>query len=97
MSFKYDLYKNFSQKTKQIKPHQILAIYRGEEEKELSVKVEVPVELWIPVRSFCLKKWSKAKYNSHFRKLIIEESIEDSIKRLRKKYFIFLSLFKNFF
>jgi protein Tex len=42
----YELYYDFDYRVDKIKPHQVLALNRGEEEKILRVKVEVPERDW---------------------------------------------------
>ncbi|MGM0556010.1 MAG: Tex family protein [Myxococcota bacterium] len=73
----FELYLGFSTPLKKAKPHQVLAIRRGENEKALSAGVEVderPLLDWISSRK------NKASRNPN-RKLV-DEAIEDGYKRL---------------
>ena len=73
----YDMYYDYEEKVKYIKPHRILALNRGENEDVLSVSIEYDKER---VLSFLEKKLIK-NYKS-FVVDIVKESIEDSYKRL---------------
>lgn len=78
------MYKGFSQTVKYIKAYQILAINRGEVEGELSSKIKIGADQWVQLKSFCQKKWLGNGRNYELRQIIITDSINDAIKRLRK-------------
>lgn len=73
----YEMYYDFNEPLRSLPSHRILAINRGEKEEYLKVKVEKPDE---KVIDFIEKDIIKDK-NNQFGK-ILEESIEDSYKRL---------------
>ncbi|WP_163195703.1 Tex family protein [Clostridium thermarum] len=72
----YEMYYNYSEAVRNIPPHRILAINRGEKEKVLSVKITIDEnKLNQYLRSQCLK-------GNNITDPYIEESIKDSLKRL---------------
>jgi uncharacterized protein len=73
----YEMYYNYEEKVKFIKPHRILALNRGEKEKVLTVSIKVDNE---PIIDF-LKKKLIGKKESFVNDIVIE-AIEDSYKRL---------------
>ena len=73
----YEMYYDFNESLRSLPSHRILAINRGEKEEYLKVKVEKPDE---KVIDFIEKDIIKDK-NNQFGK-ILEDSIEDSYKRL---------------
>ncbi|MCC7553325.1 MAG: RNA-binding transcriptional accessory protein [Methanobacteriaceae archaeon] len=82
----YELYYNYEEKLSKIPPHRILAINRGESEKILSGKIDLEKDdILIYLKRHVLKNKSKipekVEYNPYTTP-IIEESIEDSYKRL---------------
>ena len=73
----YEMYYDFNESLRSLPSHRILAINRGEKEEYLKVKVEKPDE---KVIDFIEKDIIKDKNNQCGK--ILEESIEDSYKRL---------------
>ncbi len=73
----YDMYYDYEEKIKYIKPHRILAINRGESEGVLSVSIEYDKER---VLNFLEKRI--IKNDKSFVVNIVKEAIEDSYKRL---------------
>ena len=73
----YDMYYDYEERIKYIKPHRILALNRGESEGVLSVSIEYDKERVI---SFLEKRIIKNEKS--FVVDIIKEAIEDSYKRL---------------
>ena len=73
----YDMYYNYSEAVKYIKPHRILAVNRGEAEKVLNVNIEVNKD---EVISYLEKKIIKNEKS--FVVGIVKEAIADSYKRL---------------
>ncbi len=72
----YEMYYEFSEAVKHIKPHRVLAINRGENEKILSVNIEVNNdEILSYLESKIIKKDSPVKP-------IVIDAIKDSYKRL---------------
>lgn len=74
----YEMYYDFSESVKHIKPHRVLAINRGENEKILSVSIDVNDEdILSYLESKLIKKESPVK-------LYVIDAIKDSYKRLIK-------------
>lgn len=73
----YEMYYSYQEPIKYIKPHRILALNRGENEKVLSVSVDVDKEKII---SYLEKKF--IKNDKSFVVDIVKEAILDSYKRL---------------
>ena len=72
----YEMYYNFTEPVKHIKPHRVLAINRGENEKILSVNIEVNnEEILSYLESKIIKKDSPVKP-------YVIDAIKDSYKRL---------------
>lgn len=79
---KYQNYFDFSMNVKYIKPHQILAINRGENQKELSVKLLVPDFVQDRLVSYCLRTWLSKGIQYPLRSLLLTDSAKDSYTRL---------------
>ena len=73
----YEMYYDYSEAIKYIKPHRILAINRGEKEKILTVSIDVDKE---GILDFLEKKI--IKNSASFVVESVREAIEDSYKRL---------------
>ena len=73
----YEMYYDYSELVKKIKPHRILAINRGENEKVLTVNIDVNKD---EIISYLRNKI--IKNNNSFVCEIVNESILDSYKRL---------------
>jgi len=73
----YDMYYDYEEKVKYIKPHRILALNRGENENILSVSIEYDKER---VLSYLEKRL--IKNDKSFVVDIVKDAIEDSYKRL---------------
>ena len=74
----YEMYYDFSENVKHIKPHRVLAINRGENEKILSVSIDVNDEdILSYLESKLIKKESPVKE-------YVVDAIKDSYKRLIK-------------
>ncbi|XP_014262208.1 S1 RNA-binding domain-containing protein 1 [Cimex lectularius] len=73
---KFENYYEFSNYYKFVKPHQILAINRGEKRKQLSVRLTVPDSFNRSVENFLRKKWSIRGTQYPYRTKIIELSIK---------------------
>ncbi|XP_049963184.1 S1 RNA-binding domain-containing protein 1 [Schistocerca serialis cubense] len=79
---KFENYYNFSANVKFIKPHQVLAIFRGENLKALSVKLNFPKFAFDRIFSFCHRRWlSKGKFYE-FRSTLFQQSCQDAYSRL---------------
>lgn len=72
----YKIYYDYKEKVKDIVSHRVLAINRGEKEKELGVKLDFEIE---PIYTH-MKEEYITNLNSHI--VEIEQAIEDSFKRL---------------
>ena len=73
----YEMYYSYQEPVKYIKPHRILALYRGENEKVLSVSIDIDKE---GVLSYLEKKL--IKNDKSFVVDTVKEAILDSYKRL---------------
>jgi len=73
----YALYYQFTQRMKQLQPHQILAINRGERENILKVSVSIPDRDWLaPIHQEFPTKQQSVFFET------LKAAIEDSAKRL---------------
>ncbi len=73
----YEMYYEFEEAVKKIAGHRILAINRGEKEKFLSVKINVPED---DIVSYLIQK--NIKHTNPEADEIISEAVKDSYKRL---------------
>jgi protein Tex len=73
----YEMYYDYSEPVKHMKPHRILAINRAEKEKVISVKIDLDKET---MTSYLEKKMIKNQ--SSPAAPLIKEAIEDALKRL---------------
>ncbi|XP_050310798.1 uncharacterized protein YdcI [Anthonomus grandis grandis] len=67
---KFEHYFEFDQRVDWLKPHQVMAINRGEALKVLSVKLDVPDDFQQRFVTFCRKKWAPKSDQSERDKLI---------------------------
>ncbi|XP_074650516.1 S1 RNA-binding domain-containing protein 1-like isoform X2 [Tubulanus polymorphus] len=74
---KYQQYFDFSCNLKQIKPHQVLALNRGENKKVLTVKINIPRQIKDELSNLVKRKWHHVDRNS-----IVRDSVEDAYKRI---------------
>lgn len=73
----YEIYYEFRQSLTSLKPHQVLAINRGEKEEFLKVKIEVPADLALAaVRPLVIKN------PEAITAVALEEALEDAYERL---------------
>ncbi len=73
----YEMYYKYQESIKQIKPHRILALNRGEKEKVLNVSIEVDNKAILSdIEKVVIKDPNSFVYN------IVKEAIEDAYKRL---------------
>nr|WP_263315110.1 Tex family protein [Mammaliicoccus sp. Marseille-Q6498] len=72
----FEMYYAYDEPIRKIVPHRVLAINRGESEGVLKVSFSIDVEN--------LRNYLKVQYikNNHIHEKLIEEAIEDSLKRL---------------
>ena len=73
----YEMYYDYSERVKYIKPHRILALNRGEKEKVLSVSIDYEIDR---VLNFLNKR--VIKNEKSFVTDIVKDAIEDAYKRL---------------
>ena len=73
----YDMYYDYQERIKYIKPHRILALNRGEKEKVLSVSIDYEVDRVINYLNKHI-----IKHNNSFVVDIVKDAIMDSYKRL---------------
>ncbi|XP_076640501.1 S1 RNA-binding domain-containing protein 1 [Colletes latitarsis] len=73
---KYEIYYNFIGTNKTIRPHQILAINRGEAQKILSVKIILPDFLEKAFKTHCCKQYREAMASSKFHVIMMNDSID---------------------
>ncbi len=76
----YEMYYNYSERIKDIKPHRVLAINRAENEKVITVNIDINVD---EIYNFLESKLIKNK--SSFVCDIVSNAIKDSYKRLISK------------
>ncbi len=74
----YEMYYNYREPCRKVQPHRILAMNRGEREKVLNVKIEVPETKAFPMTQAFYNQ-NKLTANA---KLQLDEAIKDSWKRL---------------
>ncbi|XP_078050412.1 S1 RNA-binding domain-containing protein 1 [Augochlora pura] len=72
---KYEMYYDFNANTRTIKPHQILAIYRAEAQKIITVKFILPDFFPNAFKSFCCKQYRDAMQASKCHSNIMHEGI----------------------
>ena len=73
----YDMYYEYSEPIKQVKPHRVLALNRGEKEKILNVNIEINKKTILDYLESCIIK----NKNSYVVETVID-AISDSYKRL---------------
>ncbi|XP_068979477.1 S1 RNA-binding domain-containing protein 1 [Bombus flavifrons] len=81
---KYETYYDFSANTKYIKPHQILAINRGEAQKFLNVKMTIPDFFENGFKAHCYKQYNAAVTASKLHSKLINDSINYAYTKLIK-------------
>lgn len=80
---KFENYFNFKQSIRSIRPHQVLAINRGETLKVLTVKIEIPQVVHDRFTSFGERRWLRANpQNPAAGVKVVKAAIEDSYARL---------------
>ena len=75
-SSKYEIYYNFKSNENNIKPHQILAINRGESQKFLSVKIVIPNFFEQSLKTHVLNLYAKAIRTSQTHSTLIKEAFD---------------------
>ncbi|XP_078593660.1 S1 RNA-binding domain-containing protein 1-like [Branchiostoma floridae x Branchiostoma japonicum] len=78
---KFEQYYTFSCPIKFIKPHQVLAINRGESQKILSVKINIPDDVKTRFLAFCDRRWIPRNAPQHVVG-VIRKAVEDAYSRL---------------
>ncbi|CAH1264026.1 SRBD1 [Branchiostoma lanceolatum] len=78
---KFEQYYTFSCPIKYIKPHQVLAINRGESQKILSVKINIPDDVKTRFLAFCERRWIPRNAPQHAAGVIMK-AVEDAYSRL---------------
>ncbi|KOC60832.1 S1 RNA-binding domain-containing protein 1 [Habropoda laboriosa] len=73
---KYEMYYDFSTNTRYIKPHQILAINRGEAQKILTVKIVLPHFFEREFKAHCYKQFSNVMNASKLHMKLLNDSID---------------------
>ena len=73
----YEMYYDFSELVKYIKPHRVMAINRAEKEKVLTVSIDYNIE---EIEDYINKK--VIKNSNSFVVNIVKEAVKDSLKRL---------------
>ncbi|XP_066451649.1 S1 RNA-binding domain-containing protein 1 [Eleutherodactylus coqui] len=80
---KFHLYHNFTYSIDRVQHHQILAINRGENQKVLTVKVNVPDRVKDAFCRWCVnERWRPKQFARPELMKILHNSVEDSYKRL---------------
>lgn len=73
----YETYYQFEGRVAYLRPHQVLAMNRGENEKVLRIKVDVPERDWRNAIEHRYRPDSRSPWGDH-----LQQAIEDSAKRL---------------
>ena len=73
----YRLYYDFSAQVDRLRPHQVLAINRGESEKVLRVSVEIAERDWLPIVRDAFTPHSRSPFAGQ-----LQEAIRDAAQRL---------------
>lgn len=83
---KFSNYFSFSHPVSSVKPHQILALNRGERLKVLSVKITTPD--WIKRRfdEFCDREWISLNRESKERRGLLMEAVAEGWKKFREYF-----------
>ena len=79
--FKFETYFNFSSPTNRMKPHQILAINRGESLKVLNVKMQVDNRLGGQLKYFATNLFLKTGVDYSLRHKIFYEAFDDTFTK----------------
>ena len=81
---KYETYYDFNANTRSIRPHQILAINRGEAQKILNVKITLPDFLERAYKSYCAKRYQEPMTASKFHATILSDSVDYAYSKFIK-------------
>ncbi|KAG7214053.1 hypothetical protein KM043_001419 [Ampulex compressa] len=81
---KYKMYYDFTISVRNIKPHHILAINRGESQKILNVKLLVPDSLERSFKKHCLEEFRNAATASKMHLTLLNDSIDYAYKKFVK-------------
>ena len=79
---KFENYFEYKCPVKFIKPHQVLALNRGESLKALSVKIDVPESFLFQLQSLVGRRWLHRPLRHPGREELIKAALEDAYKRL---------------
>lgn len=85
---KYEHYYGFKCRVNDIKPHQMLALNRGEREEKLKISFDVPKWLHDKLFEFCRQKWLYRGFRNNFRETLFIDSFNDSYSRLILPYIL---------
>ncbi|KAG5880075.1 hypothetical protein JTB14_034706 [Gonioctena quinquepunctata] len=85
---KYENYFDFKGSVRNMKPHQVLAINRGEHLKVLTVKIVTPDFVFNKFHQFCSQKWVRQGGFDHNRKRILDEAVKDCYTRLVQPFIV---------
>ncbi|KAK7870160.1 hypothetical protein R5R35_012722 [Gryllus longicercus] len=85
---KFQMYFEWKSSVGNIKPHQVLAILRGESLKVLSVKINVPDWFLQRVKQTCERVWLMKGIRDPSRFDIVQKAIEDSYNRLLQPHVV---------
>ena len=79
---KFENYFEYTCPAKYIKPHQVLALNRGESLKALSVKINVPDTFLHQLQGLVGRRWLHRPWRHAAREELIKAALEDAYKRL---------------
>ena len=79
---KFENYFDYTCPAKYIKPHQVLALNRGESLKALSVKINVPDAFLHQLQGLVGRRWLHKPWRHAGREELIKAALEDAYKRL---------------
>lgn len=88
---KYELYFNFSCQVSQIRPHQILAINRGEKNKILTVKIDIPTEMQTNIERFVMNLY-RAEVDYAVRTEFLKKIVSEMYSKKGKSFSNYLIL-----
>lgn len=81
---KYEIYLDFKKDVRFMETHQILALIRGQNQKVLSVKIELPKQVEIDYAQFCCQMFGVDLRVKDFRNETMLSAIDDSYQRFAK-------------
>ncbi|XP_054714420.1 S1 RNA-binding domain-containing protein 1-like [Uloborus diversus] len=85
-NFKYENYFSFNMSLTNVAPHQVMALNRGEKQKVLTVKVQIPIGLKKSISEFCWNTFFHQKRLDRDTFNFLRDCFDDSYNRLIEPY-----------